>query len=111
MDSVSSGRFQSWPLIPMDGSGLLLRDGAVYLRGWLRIRRQVQDRAGPHAARGFPGGLSVVWLAHDSPLDAFDKLFLSAHMTQHLLLMLVAPPLLLLGRPMLPLLRGLPRAS
>ena len=37
------------------------------------------------------------------------RLYLSADMTQHLLLMMVAPPLLLMGRPMLPLLRGLPK--
>ena len=30
-------------------------------------------------------------------------------MVQHLLLMMVAPPLLLLGAPIVPLLRGLPR--
>jgi putative membrane protein len=34
---------------------------------------------------------------------------LTAHMTQHLLLMAVAPPLLLLAAPSLPLLRGLPQ--
>jgi putative membrane protein len=33
---------------------------------------------------------------------------LRAHMVQHLLLMSVVPPLLLLGRPVVPLLRGLP---
>jgi cytochrome c oxidase assembly factor CtaG len=34
-----------------------------------------------------------------SPLDALSERFFSAHMTQHLILMLVAPPLVLLGRP------------
>jgi cytochrome c oxidase assembly factor CtaG len=57
----------------------------------------------------FLGGLAVVFLATESPLDTFDALFLSAHMTQHLLLMMAAPPLLLLGHPTLPLLRGLPK--
>ena len=42
--------------------------------------------------------------------DAFDSLYLSAHMTQHLLLMMVAPPLILLSHPTVPLLRGLPKA-
>src|SRR6185503_10806888 len=40
---------------------------------------------------------------------AFSGLLLSAHMVQHLLLMFVAAPLILLGAPFLPLLRGLPR--
>jgi cytochrome c oxidase assembly factor CtaG len=51
----------------------------------------------------------TLWFAIASPLDAFSGLLLSAHMVQHLLLMSVAPPLILLGAPFLPLLRGLPR--
>ncbi len=51
----------------------------------------------------------MLWLAIASPLDAFAGLLLSAHMVQHLLLMSVVPPLILLGSPLLPLLRGLPR--
>lgn len=58
----------------------------------------------------FLAGLVLIFLASESPLDAFDNLFLSAHMTQHLLLMMVIPPLILLGEPMLPLLRGLPKS-
>ena len=57
----------------------------------------------------FAGGLVALCLAIASPLDAFSSLLLSAHMVQHLLLMSVAPPLILLGAPLLPLLRGLPR--
>lgn len=51
----------------------------------------------------------MLWLALASPLDAFSGLLLSAHMVQHLLLMSVVPPLILLSAPLLPLLRGLPR--
>ena len=49
-----------------------------------------------------------VWLAIGSPLEAFDDASLTVHMVQHLLLMSVAPPLILLGAPQLPLLRGTP---
>ena len=55
-------------------------------------------------------GLALLFVALASPLDAFSSLLLSAHMVQHLLLMMVVPPLLLLGQPMLPILRGLPRS-
>jgi cytochrome c oxidase assembly factor CtaG len=54
-------------------------------------------------------GLAVIWLAIASPLDGFADVLLSAHMVEHLLLMSFAPPLLLLGYPVVPLLRGLPR--
>jgi cytochrome c oxidase assembly factor CtaG len=53
-------------------------------------------------------GLAVLWIAVASPLDGFADVLLSTHMVQHLLLMSVVPPLLLLGWPVVPLLRGLP---
>jgi cytochrome c oxidase assembly factor CtaG len=42
-------------------------------------------------------------------MDGFADALLSAHMVEHLLLMSVVPPLLLLGLPVVPMLRGLPR--
>lgn len=45
-------------------------------------------------------GVGLIFLALDGPLHALADLFLfSAHMGQHMLLMLIAPPLLLLGLP------------
>jgi len=58
----------------------------------------------------FLAGLVSFWFAVNSPLDALSGLLLSAHMVQHILLLMVAPPLLLFGSPVLPLLRGLPRS-
>ena len=55
------------------------------------------------------GGLAGLWIAIASPLDALSGFLLSAHMVQHLLLLTVVPPLILLGAPLLPLVRGLPR--
>ena len=56
----------------------------------------------------FYGGIVVLVLAVDSPIDAYaDRLFW-VHMLQHVLLMLVAPPLLLLGRPWPRVSRALP---
>jgi putative membrane protein len=46
---------------------------------------------------GFMGGLLAVWIAMGSPLAEMDHQLLTAHMAQHLLLMTVAAPLLLLG--------------
>jgi cytochrome c oxidase assembly factor CtaG len=60
-------------------------------------------------AGSFFSGLFLIWLAVGSPLAAFDEELLTVHMIQHLLLMTVAPPLILIGAPVMPLLHGLPR--
>ena len=62
----------------------------------------------PARAAAFAAGLGVVLLALCSPIDALGHRLLQAHMVQHLLLMVVAPPLLWLGAPVAPLLAGLP---
>jgi cytochrome c oxidase assembly factor CtaG len=53
-------------------------------------------------------GLLAIVLALESPIDPLSNLLLSAHMVQHLLLLLIAPPLLLLGKPIPVLLVGAP---
>jgi putative membrane protein len=48
----------------------------------------------------FASGLAVLWLASDWPLhDLAENYLYSAHMVEHLLISLVAPPMLLLGMP------------
>lgn len=48
----------------------------------------------------FVGGVAVIFVALNGPIhDLSDNYLFSAHMVQHLLLMMVAPPLLLLGIP------------
>ncbi len=108
MESTLTAVFSSWPL---DGRVifLLLLSAAIYWRGWLRGRQLLRDQSDPMRFTAFMASLLVLFLATESPLDAFDSLFLSAHMTQHLLLMMIAPPLLLLSHPLLPMLRGLPK--
>jgi cytochrome c oxidase assembly factor CtaG len=54
-------------------------------------------------------GLFLIWVAVGSPLAAFDEELLTVHMIQHLLLMTVAPPLILVGAPVMPLLHSFPR--
>jgi cytochrome c oxidase assembly factor CtaG len=100
---IESWSIQLWPTV-----GLVLL-AAVYFRGWLKLRRQVPHRFDGWRLASFLGGVATVFLALDSPLDTFSNLLLQAHMIQHLLLMMIAPPLLLLGNPFLPLLTGLPR--
>lgn len=82
--------------------------GGVYLRGWFAIRKTRSAQFTLLRLSYFLLGLTTLWLAVSSPLDGFADVLLSAHMVQHLLLMSVVPPLLLLGWPVVPLLRGLP---
>ena len=72
---------------------ILLAALLLYVRGWLRGRKLIHYQQDYNRLLAFCIGLAVVFLAVASPLDAFDSLFLSAHMAQHLLLMMLAPPL------------------
>jgi cytochrome c oxidase assembly factor CtaG len=99
---------RSWAFDPWLLVALPLAAG-VYLRGWLVLRRRNPRRwHGGHLA-AFLGGLAALYLALASPIEPFAALLLAVHMLQHLLLMMVAPPLLWLGAPLFPLLRGLPQ--
>jgi len=81
----------------------------IYLRGWIRLRRLDVDRVQAWRASSFILGLFLIWVAIGSPLSALDQESLTAHMVQHLLLMTLAPPLILLGASVKTLLYGLPR--
>lgn len=61
-----------------------------------------RGRAAPlHRAAAFYAGVAGVVLALVGPVDSLaDRLF-AVHMAQHVMLLLVAPPLILLGRPWL----------
>lgn len=91
-------------------SGLGL-SALLYAAGWRRSRRAgLGEEALPTwRAWCFGGGLFFVWLALLSPIGSFSGLFFFMHMIQHLLLVEVAAPLLLLGAPVLPMLWALPR--
>jgi len=71
---------------------------------------------GARAARGttvaaaacFWSGWAILAIALVSPLHSLGEALFSAHMAQHELLMLAAAPLLVLSRPLVPMLWGLP---
>jgi cytochrome c oxidase assembly factor CtaG len=87
----------------------LVVTGAVYLRGFLKIRQTRPRYFSFWRLLCFLSGLGALWLALLSPLDAMNSFLLTAHMAQHMILMMVVPPLVLAGAPVVPLLRGLPR--
>jgi cytochrome c oxidase assembly factor CtaG len=97
-----------WSIPPWTTAALVLT-AAIYLRGWILIRRTRPEQFPGWRLFCFLCGIFSIFLAVASPVDTFDDQLLSAHMVQHFLFMSVAPPLLLLGAPQVPLLRGLPR--
>ena len=86
-----------------------LAAATLYWRGWATLSRRMPERFGGARRVAFTAGLATVILALCSPLDALGHRLLQAHMVQHLVLMLVAPPLLWLGAPVAPVLLGMPR--
>src|SRR5882724_7901347 len=83
----------------------------LYARGWFRIRHSRLVDVSVWQLAAFMVGMLSLWIAIASPLTAYQHELLSVHMVQHVLLMAVAPPLLLLGAPALPLRYGLPWRS
>ena len=97
-----------WTL-PVSLDVVLILDAFLYLRGWTRLRFSRVKIIPAWRAASFLLGLFLIWLAVGSPLSEFDEQLLTVHMAQHLLLMTIAPALILLGAPLMPLLHGLPR--
>src|SRR5271157_986072 len=87
---------------------VIVLTGLCYLRGWLALRRSSPGLISPSCLAAFLAGFFFLWIAIGSPLSAFDEASLTVHMVQHILLMLVVPPLVLLGAPAVPLLHGSP---
>jgi len=89
---VARAVLASWAFPPALACGWLAY-ALLYFRGWRRLSLP----AWRLATTG--GGLVALGLALFSPIDPLGRFLLTAHMVQHLLLLIVAPPLLLLGRP------------
>src|SRR4051794_15444291 len=101
--------WSAWSLDPLVVVGLVL-GAALYARG---VRLLWRSAGVGHGVRGWQvaanaaGILSLV-VALVSPLDALGQALFAAHMAQHLVLIVVSAPLLVLGAPLLPLLWALP---
>ena len=77
--------------------------GAMYAIG---VRRMKGVR--PWQIASFAAGWIALVIALVSPLDALGGILFSAHMAQHEMLMIVAAPLLVFGRPLIAFLWALP---
>jgi putative membrane protein len=91
------------PLVLLIAAGLLYWLGGRGTVTPLRTRRERRWRS-----VCFYAALVVVAIALDSPLDTLSERLFWAHMVQHVLLLVVAPPLLVVSRPWVRLWRSLP---
>jgi cytochrome c oxidase assembly factor CtaG len=86
---------------PLPISAILLVLLVAYVWVWFAARQKSAIGVGAWRFAAFCAGIATLGLAWSRRLAAYTDLLLTAHMTQHLLFMLIAPPLLLLGEPML----------
>ena len=86
----------------------LVATGVVYVRGFYRVRAQLPGHFPAWRRDVFLLALGILFFALASPLDGLADLLLQAHMAQHWLLVMVVAPLIWLGAPAVPLMRGLP---
>ena len=88
-----------WQFAPVV-TGFVVLAAGLYVWGVLRVRRR-------HPARPwlawrtavFLGGLAVVVIATEAGIGSYDDVLFWDHMVQHLLLLMVAPPMLVVGQP------------
>src|SRR5215471_1381469 len=96
VDMTSLANVEPAVLGPAVGAAIL------YARGWLTLARRLPERFGSGRLVAFAAGLACLLLAGSAPLEALAQRRLSAHMIQHMLLLMVAPALLWMGAPVAP---------
>src|SRR6185312_5109275 len=99
---------RDWEFDPLVIAGLVL-SACLYLRGVRRLWKVVGVNVGikKWEAVCFGVGWLFTAIALVSPLHAWGEALFSAHMVQHEILMLIAAPLFVLGRPMIAFLKAL----
>ena len=98
----------NWSFEPTVVVGLLVLAGLYVLGIVYTVRAGLSRRISAWRAAAFAAGLLSIFLALESPLDAWSDIYLWAHMIQHEILIYVAAPLLLLGAPLWPWWRAIP---
>jgi len=89
-------RWQFAPVVTV----LVVIFAGLYLWGARRVARRHPARPWPlWRTAMFLGGLAVVVVATQSGIGAYDDVLFWDHMIQHLMLIMVAPPLLIAGQP------------
>jgi len=108
MDPVLSAVLSSWDW-RLEIIVILMLAGSLYTLGWQRI--QHSRLATGWRLVAYWGGLTLVAIALMSPIDVLGEQLFYMHMIQHLLLVMLAPPLLLIANPFPFFLWGLPHTA
>ena len=103
------GLFTDWDIPPAVTCALIVVS-FIYVRGCFAIRHARRVSIPVWRLLSFLAGMFAIFVAVSSPLDTYSETVLFMHMVQHFVLMSVAPPLIVLGCPFVPMLRGLPRS-
>jgi len=109
MGQIADSALAAWRFPWWTGLALLLT-AALYLRGFMRVHGQMPARFPLLSLALYLAGVVALAVALSSPLAALDDRLLTTHMVQHLLLLMIAPPLLLMGAPQIPMVRAIPAA-
>jgi putative membrane protein len=99
-DEALHWNFEAWVALSLAIAAL------AYARGWRRMRGRA---IGYREALAFAAGILSLIVALASPLDPLGADLFSAHMAQHLILILLAAPLFVLARPLIAFLWAMPR--
>ncbi|MBE7188396.1 cytochrome c oxidase assembly protein [Jatrophihabitans endophyticus] len=111
-DALTRGDTRS-PLVPLFGSALvtawqldavavavLVVLGALYLTGVALVSARGGERWPLRRTACFFAGLAVCAFATNGSIAVYDQVLFTAHMAGHLALVMVAPALLMFGRPL-----------
>jgi putative membrane protein len=97
----------AWSFDPWITTGLLLAV-AVYWWAWRAVRATGERVPPSWYAWSYAGGMAALAFSLLGPLETYNENLFSLHMAQHLIIMQIAAPLLLLGRPVQLILRAMP---
>ena len=95
----------SWTFDPVLGSGLALVAAAYVWAARVVSRRSPRKPWPRRYTVSFMCGITIAWIAILGPVGAYDDTFFWAHMVQHIALTMLVAPLMLLGAPVLLVLR------
>lgn len=115
MDPALGAVLNSWDL-RAEVLLLLALAGITYILGWWRLRSRTRHHVNrnrwsigaPWRPVAYLAGLLLLGLALMSPIDVLASQLFTMHMVQHVLLVMVIPPLLLLANPLPYVMWGLP---